>query len=548
MLHADLLLLGGRIYTQVAAQPWAGALAVRDGRVVAIGDDDTLRALAGPATTVLHLNGQLVIPALCDAHIHLYHWTVAQSRLQFADCRSKGEMMARIAAAAHHTTPGTWLLGQGWNESWWGDSEYPTADDLDPVTGSHLPALFWRSDMHIAVANRAALRLAGIDGNTPSPPGGAIDHDPSGNPTGLLRDLAANLVTRHIPAPTHADLRRMVPDALARLHRLGITAIHDQRVKNGTDGPTMLTVYSTLRDEEQLHLRVTCNIAAHQLPELVALGLRAGLGDDLLQLGHVKVFADGSLGSRTAWMLEPYAKSTPDEPDNTGLILTTREEMAHEFRLAHRHGFPISVHAIGDHANRTVLDILAEVTTQSPRPAFPHRIEHVQTIHPSDQPRLAPLDITASVQPIHLVDDRDLALRLLGARHSHTYPFRSLLAHGTRLAFGSDAPVADANPFLGIHAALARRRPGDTTAWNPGEALTLEQILWAYTLGPAQAVGQAARLGRLAPGYHADLLVLDRDLFALAQDAQQLDAIAAARPLLTLFGGRIVHRDPTFDA
>lgn len=548
MLHVDFVILGGKIYTQHPAQPWVSAIAVRDGKVVAIGDDTSIHGLTGPATTILRLHGQLVLPGLCDAHIHLYHWMLAQAQIQLATCRSKQEMLARIAVAAQTTPPGTWLLGQGWNESWWGESTFPTADDLDPVTGPDHPTLLWRSDLHLAVVNRAALRLAGIDANTPAPPGSAIDHDHHGNPTGILREQAAGLVARHIPAPTQNDLLRMLPEAVNRLHRLGITAIHDQRVKDGNDGPIMLSAYTMLHAQQALDLRLTCNIAAHQLPELVALGLRAGLGDDVLQLGHVKVFADGSLGSRTAWMLEPYAKSAPNETDNYGLILTPPAQMAAEFLRAHDHGFPISVHAIGDQANRAVLDIFTELAQRTPRPAFPHRIEHVQTIHPNDQPRLAQLDLTASVQPIHQVDDREVATRLLGPRGDYTYPFRSLLRHGARLAFGSDAPVADANPFLGIHAALARKRPGDPTAWNPNQALTLDQIIHAYTLGPAEAVGKAATLGRLAPGYRADLVVLDRNLFALAQDAQQHDAIADARPLLTLFDGRIVHRDPGFDA
>jgi predicted amidohydrolase YtcJ len=301
----------------------------------------------------------------------------------------------------------------------------------------------------------------------------------------------------------------------------------------------MLGAYQRLRRRGRLDLRVHCNVAAHQLSDLAALGLQAGFGDDRLRLGHVKVFADGSLGSRTAWMLAPFAKQ-PGEPDNLGVCVTPPDQMAAEFRRAAEIGFPISVHAIGDRANRVVLEIFEEMATSAPPPPMPHRIEHVQTIAPEDLPRLAALGLTASVQPLHAPDDRAIADRLLGPRGRTTYGFRSLLASGARLAFGSDAPVADPNPFLGIHAALYRRHVGEADPWYPEEIVTLEQALHAYTLAAAEAGGWARTIGSISPGKRGDLIVLDRDLFALAT-AGEADALASAQIVMTLFDGRIVY-------
>ena len=321
-----------------------------------------------------------------------------------------------------------------------------------------------------------------------------IEHDADGAPSGVFKELAIQLVARHVPEPTEAELDSALRDGVSRLHRLGITALHDQRKKDHNDGPQMLAALQRLRAAGDLRLRVNTNVAAHNLEHIAALGLHGGFGDDLLRLGHVKVFADGSLGSRTAWMLEPFEPVDGGEEDNYGVVLTPVEQMATEFRRAARLGFPISVHAIGDRANREVLDILEELIASEPRPALPHRIEHAQTLHPDDVARLARLNITASVQPLHATDDMDTADLLLGKRAERLYPFRSLLDSGARLALGSDAPVADANPFWGIHAAIFRQRPERMAqpAWYPDERLSLAETLRGYTL-EAAGRGRAGR-------------------------------------------------------
>ena len=533
----------GKIYTVNPTQPWAEAVAVADGHILAVGENAEILALAGIDTHLVNLGGRLTLPGLCDAHIHFYNWSITRQEVELAATRSKAEMMARIAERAATTPPGGWIVGNGWNESRWGETRFPDRHDLDVVTGPDRPAIFWRSDMHGAVANSAALALAGVTGSTPNPAGGVIDMDSAGQPTGFLRELAIGLVAFHIPAISSAALDAALAGGMAELHRLGITALHDQRMKDHDDGPLALAAYQRLRREGRLKLRINRNIAAHDLPHLAGLGLATGLGDDTLRLGHVKVFTDGSMGTRTAWMLASFEKESPDDPDNLGVSVTPPAQMAAEFRRPTELGFPISVHAIGDQANRVVLDIFEELAATGMTPATPHRMEHVQIIDPTDLPRLAQLGITASVQPIHATDDMDTADLLLGARTAHMYNFRSLLASGALLALGSDAPVADPNPFLGFHAALVRQRPerAERPAWHGAERIGLKETILGYTKNAAQAGGWADTIGSLEAGKRADMIVLDRDLFELTRQGFQGREVADTQVAMTIFDGEIVY-------
>jgi predicted amidohydrolase YtcJ len=385
---------------------------------------------------------------------------------------------------------------------------------------------------------------AGIDAGTPDPDGGIIDRDEEGRPTGLLLELAINLVAKHMPDPDPDFLAAALEDGMADLHRLGVTAVHDQRMKGQGDGPVALAAYQRLNRQGRLALRLNCNIAAHDLAHVQALGLATGLGDDYLRLGHIKLFTDGSMGSQTAWMLAPYEPGPDGASDNTGVNVTLPEQMAAEIRRAAEAGFPASVHAIGDRANRVVLDIFEELAGGGPQPPIPHRIEHVQILDPADAPRLAANNITASVQPVHAIDDMETAERVLGERAERVYSFQTLVQSGALLALGSDAPVADPSPFLGIHAAVCRQRPGqmDQGPWYGQQALTLEQTIHGYTMGAAQAGGWQDRIGSIHPGKRADLVVLDRDLFAIVEAGVTGSEIADTRVMMTVFDGRIVYR------
>ncbi len=544
----DLVFTNGKIYTVNDTQPLAQAVAIRKHRIVAVGSDAEILSLAEIDTPIVDLDGKLMLPGICDAHIHFYEWSLSLREVQLAGTRSKAEMLDRIATRAALPFDGNpsdhWIIGRGWNESRWGETDFPTAADVDAVTGPERPALFWRADMHGAVANSAALRMAGINTETSDPPGGVIDRDKAGNPTGVLRELAISLVDSCIPKPDGDELENAMVDGMRMLHSLGITAIHDQRMKDQDDGPRMLAAYRRLREQGRLKLRVNCNIAAHDLPHLAGLGLRSGFGDDYLRLGHVKLFTDGSLGTRTAWMLEPFERLKAGEAENTGVNVTPPAQMAREFRAATELGFPISVHAIGDRANRTVLDLFEELADAGLEPLLPHRIEHVQIIDPIDLPRLAELGITASVQPIHATDDIDTANRFMGARGANMYSFRSLLDLGTLSVYGSDAPVANVNPYAGMQAAITRRRPErmDQPAWYADECISIEQAIRGYTKAGPQAAGWQSVIGTIEPGKRADLVVLDRDLLALAANGISLDEIAGAQVEMTVFDGEIVYR------
>jgi predicted amidohydrolase YtcJ len=538
----DLIIFNARIHTVNPAQPWAEAIAIRKHRIVAVGDSAAVCALAQPGTRQIDAGGGLVLPGMCDAHIHFHWWSLSLRELNLAQTRSRGEFLAMIAARSRQSGPTDWITGGGWNESWWGEVAFPTAAELDAVTGAEQPTLLHRSDMHSSVANSAALRLAGIGAQTPNPSGGAIDRDAQGRPTGILREMAAWMVREHLPGVSEEVRDRALLAGMATLHRLGITALHSQRVKDDNDGMLEYRSLLRLRAADRLRLRINANVAAHHLGHVAALGLRSGFGDDLLRLGHVKFFIDGSLGTRTAWMLAPFTQQAPDEPANSGLVVTSPAELAVGFRQAMELGFPVSVHAIGDRANRVVLDIFEELADAGLVTATPNRIEHVQTIDLSDLPRLGKLGITASVQPLHAPDDMDTADRYLGERGAGTYAFRSLLDSGALLALGSDAPVADPNPFLGIHSAVYRQRTErmPAPAWHAEQSISVAEAVYGYTMGAARAAGWEKAIGSLEVGKYADLVLLDRDLFAIEATGRRTTEIAETQVRMTIFGGEVV--------
>ena len=516
-MSPDLILYNGNFYTQWGDCPRAQAVAIVGGRIVAVGNDNELRPLAGAETRQIDLAGRFAMPALCDAHIHFFDWAISQQAVQLHGIPSFDGMADLIRERVAVTPEGEWVWGRGWVETEWAPAEMPTRHDLDRLSTEH-PMIFWRTDMHSAVANTLALQSAEITRQTADPDGGVIGREADGEPNGQLFELAINLVRTRTP---HADDGKTI-DALRHgmrlLHRMGITAIHDQRMKCHEEGVQAHAAYQQLDRSGELRLRISANVDAMRRHHMFETGMTSGFGSDRLRLGHLKLFVDGSLGSQTAWMLEPFEGTT----DNLGVVVTPVAECEAVVREAQQQGWAVSVHAIGDRANREMLDIFEELASERPATLpFPHRIEHVQTIHPDDLPRLAKLGIVASVQPIHATDDYIAAERLWGDRAQNCYRFRSLLDSGATLALGSDAPVADPNPFVGIYAAITRQRPNGNPAggWFPAERLTLEEAIYGYTVGAATAVGWQHELGRLAPGYHADIIVLDRDLTAISPEA-----------------------------
>ena len=492
-----------------------------------------MRGLLAPGGEMIDLQGRCVIPGLTDCHIHFTSFALGLRELDLGDAASLGEALLRVAERVQETPPDEWIIGRGWDQERWPERRFPTAADLDRVAPEH-PVVLKAKSGHALVANSHALRLAGISAGTPHPPGGRVGRDAAGQPDGLLFEesamaLVAGLVPRPAPEETDDALREAFPNAW----RVGLTAIHD------VDGTRAFEAYQRLRARGELGLRVVKYLPARVLDDVLAVGLCAGLGDDgstelaevWLRVGGIKVFVDGALGPRTAAMLAPYA----GEPDNVGVLTMEEDDLRALANKATAGGLPLAIHAIGDRANRLVLEVLAETGVAGLR----HRIEHVQLLHPDDVSRLAALGVVASMQPIHATQDCEMADRYWGERCATAYAWRSLLDAGAVLAFGSDCPVEDLNPFLGIHAAVTRRRvdgfPGPQ-GWYPEQRLTVEEAVCAYTLGAAYAAGLEDCLGMLAPGKLADLIVLDRDIFSCDPMA-----IAETQVEMTMIGGRVVY-------
>ncbi len=533
---ADLVLINGKVTSQDPAYPHATALALRAGRIRAVGDDAEIRALAGPGDQVVDLEGRRVVPGLHDCHVHYQDWSLGLERLALAGAGSLAELRQGVAARAHSLPPGAWILGQGWDESHWDVPQVPTRAALDDVA-PHNPVALWRSDLHVVAANSAALRAAGIDANTPDPPGGVLDHDAAGEPTGVLRERAIDLLTAVIPPPTEDETVAAMRRGFPLLHRLGLTGVHDYRLMDGSDGPPAFRAYQRLRAEGELALRLWMHISGAHLDEAIALGLRSGFGDDWLRVGHVKMFTDGGQGARTAWMLEPY-----EDTGGYGLPLRPMAGIEADVERANRAGLAVAVHAIGDRAIRELVAALEQIAGRHPQlrgARIPNRIEHVQNVRPEDVPRLAALGVVASVQPIHLVDDLLMVEQTVSARGRFTYAFRDLWEAGVPLVMGSDCPVANPNPFWGIQAAVTRQRRDGTPegGWYPAQRLTLAQALWGFTMGAALVTGRQAHLGSISPGKLADLVVLDRDPFAL----DPLE-IAGVQVSMTVLNGEVVYR------
>jgi len=528
----ETILFDGHILTQDLGCPRASALVVRGERIVAVGGQREMLSLAGPHTVRLGLEGRTVLPGLVDAHLHL-DWYARSLSGVAAETATRAECLARVRARAQETAPGAWIEGSGWNHNAWG-GVYGTRAELDEAAPQQAVVLTAKSG-HAAWANTRALEAAGITGNTPDPPGGRIGRAPDGTPDGLLFERAMDLVTRVQPELAGEALVEALVRTQQDLARLGLTAVHD------FSSPRTWEALHELQARGELRLRVVKNLPGSELEQLLAQGRRAGLGDAWLRLGHLKFFADGALGPRTAAMMEPYE----GEPGNLGLLVTDRETLVERGRLATLGGWPIAVHAIGDRAVHEVLEAFdalraLEAEHHIPRNARRHRIEHLQLALEEDLPRPAQLDLVASMQPSHAPSDRRMAERYWGPRCARAYAWRSQLAAGAHLAFGSDAPVEPPNPFEGLHAAVTRRGADgepDAAGWYPEQRLTLAEAWRAFTLGPAYAAGVENECAILAAGRWADLVVLDEDPFAMPAEA--LRTIA---PRATMVGGRWTWR------
>ncbi|WP_163336406.1 amidohydrolase [Desulfopila sp. IMCC35008] len=529
----DIILYNGSTGNNLSVK----SLAVLNGRIVATGSNDQVRELAGRGTVSIDLEGRLVLPGFIDTHIHFHEWALKRRELQLSQITSLEELLACVAREVSVRDRGQWVTGQGWNETDWQERRMPTREILDSVAPDN-PVVLWRCDLHLAVANSAALKKAHIQAGTPDPPQGRIERDESGEPNGILRELAINLIRDVIDPPKTDQVAIAYKEATDVLYRLGITGIHDIRLMDDNDGGSALQTFQELDSSKQLGLRSWVTLPGHRLDDIINLGIRTGFGNDRLRIGHVKFFTDGGVGARTAWMVDPYLDA------DRGMPLIDMSELADEIQKADAAGLSVMVHAIGDRANREVITIFERLYEQkhkcnSVNLCYPHRIEHLQVIRPEDVNRLGKMPLALGVTPANMLLDINLIDTALGDQGAWAYSFRRLMDTGLPVMFSSDCPVCDPDPLLGIHAAVTRQRQDGTplAGWYPESRVMVSEAVKAYTSVPAMVHG-AKDLGSIALNSRADLAVFSRDFLST-----QPDDILKSQVDMTLFDGKIVYRN-----
>jgi hypothetical protein len=513
-----VILENGVIRTLDPSLPKAAALAIAGDRIAGgVGTHE--RALATPER--IDLGGRCVLPGFSDAHVHFPTWALAQRQVRLEGAASLEEAVQRVAAAVSDVAPGRWLRGLGWRSGDWSPPVEPTKQDLDAVTGD-IPVALMAKDYHSLWLNSAALAVA--DGDL-QVRGGVVERDPAGEPTGVLREECAwHFRDAHV-SPTLEEMVEASRDGIRIANSRGVTSVHD---KDGWLGA--LAVWQELRREDALTLRVWQSLPHDQLDSLAELGVQSGLGDEFLRVGYIKAFMDGTLGSHTARLL-----------DGSGVEITSREEFEEIVRRAARAGFPVAVHAIGDLANREALDAFEAAADEwRPRGLRP-RIEHAQLLAREDVPRFNRLGVAASVQFSHAPSDRDIADRHWAGMTERAYAYRSLLDSGTLVANGSDAPIEELDPLLGIRAGVLRTLD-ERKAWHPEQRLEIEEAIHATCVVPAWLTGEERNRGKLLPGYLADLVVLDRDPFECGPDE-----LGDLHVVATMLGGRWIFDGPPWD-
>lgn len=539
-LAPDLILHHGHIHTVDDAAPLASAVAIKAGRFVAVGSDAEVLALAGSATHHQDLGGQTVIPGLIDAHNHLLNTGLMLQQVQLYDCRNLDDLLVRVAARARVTPPGRWIIGRGWDESLIAERRHPTRHDLDAVAPEHPVALHrvWNK----LVANSAALRLAGIDRDSPDPPAdvlyaGSFERDESGEPTGLFRDRAKELILAHVPTPEPADLVEAVAAACRAYNAVGITSVAEPGVH-----PPEVRAFDLARRAGRLTVRTDLLLAAWGFdpPETQAgleewfrsLGVLGGFGDDLLRLEGIKLMPDGGVSDRTARMFEPYL----DEPNNRGTWVVDPDRLTGLIRWVHDLGWSMDIHTCGDEAQEVVVRAFAAALAANPTPWVRHRVHHAYFPTAETLRLMAQHRIPAVVSSPFLTNLGEGFVNALGPdRAGRAMPMRTYLEAGVPLAGSSDSPITDFNPWVGLHAAVNRT----TAAGRPldqAESLTPAEALRSYTIGGAHVSGRETTTGSITPGKLADLVLLDRDPLAVPPED-----LAAMTPLATMLGGDWVY-------
>ena len=529
---ATLIITNAAVYTVDKQHPTAEAVAVIGDRVVAVGSSTEIDLWRGPETKVIDVGRKLVLPGFNDAHLHFMQGGAQLDQVQLTDAASPQDFTKRIAAQVKKTPKGEWILGGRWDETKWPKQELPTKELVDAVTGA-TPIFVERYDGHEALANSAAMKLAGVDAKTADVPGGVIVRDASGNPTGVFKDAAQELIYKTVPPMSHEQRIRVARRALQYAASLGVTSAQHMNPEFAD-----VAAYSQLAENGELTTRIYAAPMETDWRDQAKVGIRHAWGSSYLRLGAVKGYADGSLGSRTAYMFEPFA----DDPGNTGLLsdeMHPPSAMRERLMGADAAGLQIRVHAIGDRAISMMLDIFSDIEKEHGYHDQRFAIEHAQHMAQKDFERFAKLHVIASMQPYHAIDDGRWAEKRLGHdRARYSYAWRTFLDHGVTLAFGTDWPVAPLDPIVGLYAAVTRatldgKNPG---GWIPEEKITLPEAVEAYTMGSAFTEFQEREKGSITPGKLADMVILSDNIFDLKPEA-----IRNVKVQTTIVGGKIVY-------
>ncbi len=528
---ADLIITNAKIYTVDKNLPKAEAVAILGDRIVGVGTSAAMDAWRGPETRMIDAGGKLLLPGFNDAHVHFISGGLQLDNVKLNDAASAEEFAHRIGERAKITRRGEWITGGDWDETKWSPPQLPTRELVDPVTPK-TPVFVSRYDGHEALANSLALKLAGITAKTPDPPGGTIVHDANGNPTGILKDAAMDLVFKVIPALSHPRRLRAAKRALAYAASLGVTSVQDMNPEYAD-----VEVYSELQERGQLTTRIYAAPMITGWHDQAKIGVRRAFGSPYLRIGAVKGYADGSLGSTTAYFFEPYT----DAPNTRGLLSSQMQPlsaMRDRMMRSDDAGLQMCTHAIGDEAISITLDLYTEVAKAHGPADRRWRIEHAQHMAAKDFDRFAQLKVIASVQPYHAIDDGRWAEKRIGPeRIKTTYAFRTFLEHGVRLAFGTDWDVAPLNPLLTIYAAVTRATLDgkNPDGWVPEQKLKVPDAVEAYTMGSAYAEFEDSVKGSITPGKLADMVILSDDIFTI--DPKLIRDVTVER---TIVGGKIV--------
>ena len=529
---AGLIIRNAKVWTVDRSHPEAAAIAILGDRIVAVGSDAEIDAWRGPATHVLDVSGKRLLPGFNDAHVHFTDGGAQLDNVQLNDATSSQEFARRIAERAAKTAKDEWLLGGDWDETKWNPAQMPTKELIDPVTPTTAVAVN-RYDGHMIRANSLALKLAGITAQTPDPAGGVIVRDAQGNLTGGLKDAAADLVYKVIPLPTHKQRRHSIERALEHAASLGVTSVQHMNPDYAD-----IAIYNELLDEGKLTTRIYAAPLITQVDDQVKIGIKRGFGGPYLRIGALKAYADGSLGSATAYFFEPFA----DQPGNRGLLSDEMHSislMRDRMMSADSAGLQLCTHAIGDAGISTILDLYAEIEKAHGRADRRWRVEHAQHMAAKDFDRFAELHVIASVQPYHAIDDGRWAESRIGHdRASRTYAFRTFLDHGVRLALGTDWNVAPLNPMLSLYAAVTRTTLDgkNPNGWFPEQKITVREAIEAYTVGSAYAEFQEKEKGSITAGKLADMMLLSEDVLNI--DSAKIRDV---RVLKTWVGGKLTY-------